>query len=382
MSLMDQFNDLINVILVAIVLVILIVCAALFYFLKIRKVKSSRQTIDYTSLEIDNTLEYVKFEDVVSDKGEFALEDMYKDAGMMVVGQHTFISGITVYGFDFYDAAYEEQQSTIAHMIGFTHLIEKPIQIRQTAKAIDMSEQREVFLGTTERLQEELYNLQEDFKLLKERAEDYVDDPEEFEVTIQKMEELKRKITGTEFELGVSRGLNGYIDKVSGSENTQRAYTIMFTFEYNPDAYSAEMNENEIRLTALKELEIKARAYISALNNTGARCERMTPGELLEEVHRHYHPITANEMPLKERLEHRMDAFYIDSNTLVEKEIARISEESYNRQMEDYRLFMEEKERKDELRLQRIYRKELERASELAKEEIENALYGAEGGDE
>ena len=75
MALLSSFNHYVNILLVCLFLILSVGGGAAFYFLKIKKVRSKKENIDYSHFERKDSLEYVKLD---TSHPQFWLEDLYR----------------------------------------------------------------------------------------------------------------------------------------------------------------------------------------------------------------------------------------------------------------------------------------------------------------
>ncbi len=375
MGLINEVDSLLTIGIIVFFVLIGIMGLVYIYFFRIKKVLSIEQNINYDKFDKRSTLEYVKFQDILTSglvEPDPEDKDSLTDIGMVCMGNGRFVAGINIVGYDYHDASEDEKASTIANMIGFTGLIgEDGVQVRQNASAYDISYNKDVFAEIMKNKKRVAYNLKEDYEELLRHAEDSVDDDIEFHSTTKKLDELKLKIRGEEFLLGVSKGLNSYLDLMSGKgTSSQRDHTMMFSFRYNPDKYNTDMSDIEIKLTALRALKSKASSYMQALESTGCTCSQMSAIELMSAVRKHFHPSTADDFTVKDLLNSSYTGLFVDSESLKEIEREKIGNERYRRDVEEYKAYMQEKLKKEKMQLDRAAAHEIDTATQGAMEEI------------
>ena len=154
MNIINTVNYYMNIIMVATVLIVAVLAALVFYFVKVRKVTAAEEHVNYDSFDRTSAMEYCKFDDIVSDDGTGL-----SGAGMIVINDNTFVTGIDVVGYNYSQASAGEQQRTMMGGIAFANIIEEKIQMRQTVEAIDIQFNIDQFLKAKEEEEKKLVEL-------------------------------------------------------------------------------------------------------------------------------------------------------------------------------------------------------------------------------
>ena len=95
------------------------------------------------------------------------------------------------------------------------------------------------------------------------------------------------------------------------------------------DFFSQTLEEQEIYQRAETQLKVKANAYITALRNCGVHAKRMSGVELLEEIRRYTHPVSAAKGTVEDIVQTAYDSICVTSNSL------RALEEKANKKIID-----------------------------------------------
>ena len=305
----------------------------LFYLLKIKKFGAKKERVDYSTFVRTDSTEYVKFQDVLEDD-----EGMYHNMGIIDMGNHCYVAGLSINGYNFASASAQEREQTMVNAITLFNIVENPIQLRQTVKAISLEHNMNQFKEISNNLAIELLELDEKMKKTIAIMEDYTDQPEIFENYEKELEKLNRLLMTKKHSLEEANMLVTYMDHLTGGEkrDMQKVNQVMFSWEFNPDESIEERDENGIRLMAFEELHTKSASLIEAFMRCGCSARRMTKKELIHLMYRHTHPASADDTTVEELLDNSDSAFAITSNSLVNAEIERVGELVYRQNVEEW----------------------------------------------
>lgn len=338
MNLVAKANDYANSLIIASVIVIAVAGFIAYYFVKVKKIASKEEHINYETFRRKDAIEYIKFDDIVSIG---AAEDK-SSMGVMALGGNIFVGGVDVVGYNYRSASADERKSTMVNSIAFMNIIEDQIQMRQTCKAIDIEYNISIQEEKIKDLNRELLELSSDYQATVELAEDYLDEPDAYEAIAKRLKVLQKTITSKRWQYEEAQEVLVYMRQVSSaSNNTKRINQIMFSYEYNPNDYMEELSDVEIRVKAIQELSIRAEAYSAALENCGCSCRPLTVYELTELNRRHYHPRTADKIRISDLLNSSYSALYVTSDSLYDLEKERLGDEAFAKEMAAF----EEKEK-------------------------------------
>ncbi len=338
MKILEQANYYMNILIFATVLIVAIFAALLYYFVKKRKILAAEEKINYNTFNRQSTMDYLKFDDIVSDDGEVAMGG----AGMFVIDDTTFVTGIDVVGYNFHHASAGEQQRTMIGAIAFANIIEMPITLRQTVEAVDIQYNIDQFKEARTKVANELVDVKEAYQDMVLRAEANQSNPEVLEVVLKNLEGLERRMTSLEWKLKEADQIIRYEKLLQErSSNKEKQNQVLFSYHYNPDEFSEELTPEEIKIKAMINLRTKMDIYMDALSNCGCSCRPLTAEKLCSLVRRHLHPVTADLVNTEDRLDIELESLFVTSDSLFELEIEKMGEESYLAMLE-----MEEAARK------------------------------------
>ena len=177
-------------------LTIAVMGAIFFYLLKIKKVTAKEEKIDYSVFDRSDTIDYVKFDDMISEDA-----DDLSSFGMVEVGNNTFVAGISVVGYKYASASPDEKMRSMVNAISFSYRITGPIQMRQTSKGLDLTHNIAVFEEAKVRAVKEHMALMDEYNDTVKAADNFIDDSEAYAVYEKQILEIKRKVVAKEHEI-------------------------------------------------------------------------------------------------------------------------------------------------------------------------------------
>lgn len=318
--------------LVSLFLVMIIFGGVYYYLVKVRKINSSVEKLNYSTFNKKDPMEYIKFNDIVSEG-----DNIYEGMGMIACG-NTYISGIEVTGYNYKLASTQEQRNTMIAMIGFINQIETPIQIRQSTKAIDLQQNIDDYEQIKKNLARELENLNLDKKELCDLADDLIDDPGNFNIVLKKLDKIETLQFSKEKDFkevnALIRWMNMYSD--TSIMETQKVQTIHFSYVYNPDKFLEELTEEEVRIHALRELNSKAQSYGAALRACSCSFKPCSAATLIDLFRKHYSPLSADDIQLENLFNSSYNTLFVSSNSLIELQKELRGEERFEKELEEY----------------------------------------------
>lgn len=354
MKLIETINYYVNTIFSVSIITLILFGAILFYLLKVKKVTAKTEVVDYSTFEREDTLNFVKFENVISEDAD----DM-GNAGIIDLGNNSFVAGISVTGYNYASASVAEKERTMANAIAFANRIISPIQMRQTVKAIDLTHNIAVYEEAKNRAAKEHMTLLDEYNDTVKAADDYIDDPEMYAVYEGKIEDVKKRVMAKEHAVkeadAILRYMTAMTEKKKGDTiNAQKINQIMFSYTFNPAEYSETLSQEEIYLKAMDSLSTQAASYGEGLLNCGYTYKRLSAKDLLDLMRKHMQPYSGNEIRIEDIFDSSMFSLFVSSNSLVDLEIERKGEEEYVKQLEENR-----QKRKEFLKKQRAEAKEI-----------------------
>ena len=329
-----DLNSFMNLLIAAMVVAILIVGGTAVYFIKIKKVMAKEEKIDHSHFERRNAKDYVNFDNIIACRTGVSGDEF----GVVVMPGYVFIAGLDIRGYNFSSASADERHRTMVNSVALFNTIEKPVQFRQTVKAIDISynvnRQKEV----CKKMELRILDIREEYKETCQLADQYVDNPVLYASVEQKLRALQREMKSLEWQQRECYAVLDYLESLEKSTGkSAKINQMIFGYVYNPSDFTTELTEEEIYLKASAELANMAGIYGSALDNCGCRTRLLTGKEMLDLMRRHCHPATSDDVRIEDMFNSSYMGLFISSDSLISLERERIGESRFKKQMEIYR---------------------------------------------
>jgi len=352
MKILDAINYYMNILIVAVILVVAIIIAFLYYIVKVRRIAAAEEKLHYDSFERKSVMEYIKFDDIISDSTGRGLNG----AGMIVIDNMTFVAGIDVVGYNYEHASAAERQQTMMNAVAFANTIEEPIQMRQTVENIDIQFNIDQFEQAKAELIREQNELERQYQDLYYQITSRENDPGVVDVIMENADRLEKQINSCKWKIKEAEEVIRYEQKLQESTSqNDRVNQIMFSYHYNPSETTEELDDDEIRIKAMTALKTRIGVISSSVSAIGCSCRPLTAEQLISLMHRHMHPNTADKVSVNDVIEDDSSMLCITSDSLFELEKEKIGEEAFYAQMEaaaqlyDDTILMSEEAREEEL---------------------------------
>ena len=321
MQTIDTVVRSVRIIAVMIFVILAVFGAAGFYFFRIHKSRIKEKAVDYSSFKRLDALEYVKFDDV---------------SEMMVVadGGKRFIGGILCGGCEFRDAEDEEQLQVIRGYLSFINVLDNQcVQFWQMARDVNLDKMVQDYRAQAKRIQEKRYLMVLDYEELKQESERIPEtESEKYEQYYQQLRQLQREITSIGYQSEQLQVQVQYLESISGEKaDPHLDQMYLFDWTYNSLDFTQEPTPAEIYAKAERQLQNKASAYISALRNAGVKARALSGVEILEQMRRYTHPVSAAKYRVEDILQSAYDSIAVTSSSL--REMEEKADENMLRQM-------------------------------------------------
>lgn len=332
MQTIDTLVRSVQIIAVIIVVLLAIFGAVGFYFMKIHRSRVQEKHLDYSQFRRLDSLEYVRFDDV----GEY-----------MVVadGKKRFIGAIACSGCEFRDAEDEERLQIIRGYLSFINVLDNQnIQFWQMARDVNLDKMVTDYKEQLTSLQERQYLMTLDYEEIKKESEQVPEGEEErYDLYYQKLRQMQREIMSLGYCVAQLKIQVQYLESVSGEKADPHLDQLyIYDWTYNAIDFTQELTEREIYSKAEKQLENRAAAYISSLRNAGVKARMLTGVEILEQMRRYTHPVSAAKYRADEILQSAYDSIAVTSSSLREME-ETVSQNALREMAAEF-AFMEEEE--------------------------------------
>ena len=332
MQTIDTLVRSVQIIAVIIVVLLAIFGAVGFYFMKIHRSRVQEKHLDYSQFRRLDSLEYVRFDDV----GEY-----------MVVadGKKRFIGAIACSGCEFRDAEAEARLQIIRGYLSFINVLDNQnIQFWQMARDVNLDKMVTDYKEQLTSLQERQYLMTLDYEEIKKESEQVPEGEEErYDLYYQKLRQMQREIMSLGYRVDQLKIQVQYLESVSGEKADPHLDQLyIYDWTYNAIDFTQELTESEIYSKAEKQLENRAAAYISSLRNAGVKARMLTGVEILEQMRRYTHPVSAAKYRADEILQSAYDSIAVTSSSLREME-ETVSQNALREMAAEF-AFMEEEE--------------------------------------
>jgi len=327
MSVMSQANYWMDIIMFSTFLAVVLFGGIGYYLVKVKKVAAKEEHINYENFDRKDSSEFVKFDNIFncsmsSDSGTY---------GVMVIDDYTFVAALDVKGYNFATASQEDRRNTIINAVSLFNIIERPVQMRQSAIAIDIGHNIQAHKDILKDLVFKQIDLEQEYEEVVSLAEQSLDNPDALEYLEGKIKSLQREIVSTKWKTNEVKALIQYMESISSRGNAKKVNQFVFTYTYNPAEYVEELSLDEIYAKASQEIAIMANNYASAFGSCGCNCRLLTGMELLDLVRYHFHPVTADEVKIEALYNSSLSALFVSSDSLFKAERARMGEEQYKK---------------------------------------------------
>ena len=321
MQTIDTVVRSVRIIAVILFIVLALFGAAGFYFFRVHKSRIKEKMVDYSTFKRLDALEYVKFDDV---------------SEMMVVadGGKRFIGGILCGGCEFRDAEDEEQLQVIRGYLSFINVLDNQcVQFWQMARDVNLDKMVQDYREQAKKVQEQRYLMVLDYEELKRESEQVPEtEGEKYEQYYQRLWQMQREITSIGYQAQQLQVQVQYLESISGEKaDPHLDQMYLFDWTYNSFDFTQELTPAEIYAKAERQLQNKASAYISALRNAGVKARALSGVEVLEQMRRYTHPVSAAKYRVEDILQSAYYSRAVTSSSL--REMEEKADESMLRQM-------------------------------------------------
>lgn len=319
MQIVEKLVTNIQIVAVSVILIFLVFGGIGIYIFRFRKRVSVEKNVDYSNFNRKDVVEYIRIDDVT--------EDM-----LVSDGGKRFIAAVKCQGFSFADAEVEEKLQTIRGYITFFNVLDNsPIQFRQSARDVNLDSLIQDYQNQVTKLQERKFVLNLDYTEMKAESDNPDLRADDYNIYYEKLKLMQRELISLGYQIDQLNAQIQYMLAISGENaEAQREEIYVFDWEYNAVDFSSQtLEEQEIYQRAETQLKVKANAYTTALRNCGVHAKRMSGVELLEEIRRYTHPVSAAKGTVEDIVQTAYDSICVTSNSL------RTLEEKANKKIID-----------------------------------------------
>ena len=310
MQTIDSLVQSVQIIAVVLIVLLLLFTAAGFYFYKFHRSRVKEENIDYSDFKRVDSVEYAKFDDVT--------ENM-----VVADGKKRFIGGISCSGCEFGDMEESEQLQVIRGYLSFINVLDtQSIQYWQMARDVNLDKMILDYKEQLKRMQEMQYLLTLDYEELKKESELLKDtELERYEEYYHKLRQMQRQIISIGYQIQQLQAQTEYLESISGERADPHLDQVyLFDWVYNALDFTQDLSETDIYAKAEMQLKNKASAYISTLLHCGIKARMLSGVEILEQMRRYTHPVSAAKYRVEDILQSAYDSIAVTSNSLRKAE--------------------------------------------------------------
>lgn len=362
---MQQLMDLLTNIIYGVMVVLIlgaIIVGILYWRRSKARAKIKEDTTDYSGFNRHNSTSFVPFDDIKDD--------------MIITDNGTrFVGVIKCQGFDLYDEDLSTQAATCGRYMGFVNTITKPITYRQFSKPIDLEDKVLMYKDAYEKVESELYNVQEDLNEIAANLKKNLSAMSEEESALYRehLQELEKRQEALRFRAFHLQSQLRVVEMYSQSKVlTIPEETYVFDWKYDELDFASDMTDEEIAERAKRELSATASAKIRALSNCNVRASRCGTMELIDQCRWYSSPISAARYKLRDVMKSSYFDDIVSSTSLHDLREAAVQEE---KEKSDLEFLREMKESAEDIAMRAIH--SLENVySEASQEEARLAAGG------
>ena len=172
-------------------------------------------------------------------------------------------------------------------------------------------------------------------------------------------------------QLDETQEMIDYMTSISvDSGDTKKVQNIVFSYTYDGSQFTTQLSQEEICMEAFTKLTSKASNLISSIYRTGGSAKVETAEGLADLFYRHMHPVTSDEVSIKELLESDLDSLFVTSDSLLDIIREKLTSEQLTEMMNVLQQELAEKEKRQRLMSERAEMDRVEALTEIAKSQI------------
>lgn len=289
MKLLDNLNMYLEIIVYLIMGIAVIGLGIWFYLRSNKNAKQKEDNTDYSVIPKKPSSDLVYIDNVIGN--------------MYVMDKGTrFVAAVKCKGFDYKTARIEEKMMIQGNYINLFNMIDYNLQFYIQCRDIDVENivnhhlnAKQSIIDELQKFNEELNNLSETKLELANKKKDDSAILKYLDETNSRIKIVKRTIDNLAWDYRHIEELIAYILTISeNKEEPQRDDYYIFSYKFNPLAFSVNLTKGEIEDRAAKELLTKANNITSVLKQCNVSAELVQHDELIEMLRRHNNPFSSN----------------------------------------------------------------------------------------
>lgn len=259
-----------------------------------KKIKRGHQMIttelkiDYGNLKRADALDYIKFD---------SIKDFQFGGVLVDEKERRFTVAMEVTGYDYYFAPEDKREQSRVKMKQFAFNLERPIQIRQSTRRIDLDYMIKETLEKAKKYEEKLQELEVQEKYLLEQIKQTIDLNSNGEYN-EALEELERQLSFIDGEIFFHTfskdslyAQSEYIENRSGNniDPIQETHYI-FDYRIKEDSYYYEDTLENKLIHSKDILWHEYKGFDSYLQSCGLSTKIISAKDYLQLLRKHMHP--------------------------------------------------------------------------------------------
>ena len=310
MAILEQLNRYMDTVLLLTVVLLLAISGVYIYLFRIRKITAKEEKVNYNLFRREDSVNFIPFQNIISDESE------EEPMGVVDLGNHTYVGGIGIIGYNFESATLEEQQRTMLQTERFINIIDSPMQFRQSVRAVDVAEDIELYESRKCELECTLAELADSYNTIVDDIK--VCDKEDLVRLQKRMEEadrLKEKIEATQWLIKECNLMLAFLSVHSDRDvDAEKVNQLFFTYHFKASDYTEELSEEGISQKACRELRTSGRALADALSSCGCRTYLLSLEDITGLLKSHVSPFGADDFMVALRNSSSYQALFVTSS--------------------------------------------------------------------
>lgn len=314
---MSALDQLVNFVLLVIILVSIGLVGGYVYLVKNKKFSKKIQKLNYNKFDRKDAIEFAKFDNIVSGNTMTG----FNDSGMVVLENgNRFVASLEVEGFNYHTSSSGERTSCVLGMQSFLNVVKTPIQVRQSARKVDLTKRINHYKKILETCAYELMELDIDYQNTLSQAEVYLrnGDEESYKRYEDALFNMQGEITALTWKKDHSMMQIDYLELITEGGEMERYQCYLYDWTFDKMSFQTELTTEEIYQRALVELETKGNAYLSALAACNVSGRRLGSKEYLDLIRRHNKPITGETFTIDDVYNSSVTSLFVTSDSIEE----------------------------------------------------------------
>lgn len=247
-----------------------------------------------------------------------------------------FVAAVKIHGFNYNKGTKQERLLIQEGMLELLSIMDFSTQMYDQCAEIDVEPNINLLKTCKENIQKKISRTKEEIIYIKKALSND-------ELPTEEKEGLKKQLQDKEFflnckiwQLHHNEEQIAYSKAISTQDDVpDRGSYIIFSFEYDPGAFTVERTPQEVYKMAYNDLYTKANSICKVFERRKLRAERIKNDKLEEVLYRHFNPIHADLYKYKQLIESNIDSFAIYSDSFKELQKEIMEEEKLRKELDE-----------------------------------------------